>query len=588
MTKIFHLALAGMVCAGSAHAQSGEFSIFAFDDEFLNVAADPTVFEPGDFAEFFLPSGDYGGFDLSFRGDLSVNGAPEVTNIENLAISGSIIGSSADPAGYRLQINDTLTVLEPNENDFFTDDLVLDSAALIEVGNAIRTQQDVFNGPNLRMSNGAKLRTTTTLEQMDELGYSDELQVQLRELEGAGTELKYGITRNSYTNLEIRDGATLRVLPVDGLADQARFLPLAQGGSAALEEYGRIDFSDSLFAGQSAITGAGSEVEFTTNAFVNGAETLTISDGGRLVQQRPDYLDAVADRFTEEFGFDITGSDIGLRIVTDSQRADQIRDISGSFTNPTLIVDGIGSEVSTVSDIEVAGTGLPNFFADGSPLTSTGELHVRNGGIVRTPFDVVLGSDRVDGSTAILDVGTGGAVYADAVQVRRGGLLRGDGGTLFADVVLDGGVIAPGASPGIMTIDGDLNVIGGVLQFEVAGTTSGLFDQLIISGSLFAPSNSLDVEISFLDDFFPDAGASFNFLSVLGDTSGLSADSFNVVLKGLADDTRFDFDFAGGNLSLEIDGDGTGDVSPIPLPATAWMLLTAFGVLGAARKRRVA
>ena len=56
-------------------------------------------------------------------------------------------------------------------------------------------------------------------------------------------------------------------------------------------------------------------------------------------------------------------------------------------------------------------------------------------------------------------------------------------GTITGNVVNNGGTVAPGNSPGTMTITGDYSQSGtGVLTMEIAGPAAGQFDQLVVTG----------------------------------------------------------------------------------------------------------
>ncbi len=180
---------------------------------------------------------------------------------------------------------------------------------------------------------------------------------------------------------------------------------------------------------------------------------------------------------------------------------------------------------------------------------------------------------------------SGGRVEARNVNVRSGGTLTGDGGTIAADVILDGGTIAPGASPGTMTIDGDLEVFDGILAFEIAGSAPGLFDRLVVTGDLIA--DALSIEVTFLDGFLPMAGDAFDLLDVAGTAEvfalGGATFSFFGVPEGAATGA-----FDGGVFSVAAapgDGGGGDPVAPIPVPAGLPMLLLALGGTAALRRR---
>jgi hypothetical protein len=105
-----------------------------------------------------------------------------------------------------------------------------------------------------------------------------------------------------------------------------------------------------------------------------------------------------------------------------------------------------------------------------------------------------LGSISVQ--TGTLDASSGLSQTGGSTSVAAGATLRGqvtlDGGTLSGDGTLDGsvnntnGTVAPGSSPGILTITGDYSQgSGGVLAEEITGTVAGSqFDQLQVGGGV--------------------------------------------------------------------------------------------------------
>ncbi len=125
------------------------------------------------------------------------------------------------------------------------------------------------------------------------------------------------------------------------------------------------------------------------------------------------------------------------------------------------------------------------------------------------------------------------------------GTLRGTG-TFIGDLINDGGVVAPGSSPGTMTIDGNFTLAGtGILDIEIGGLAPGLFDVLNVTGT--ADLTGGTVNISFLDgydiitdlgpgetwdsEFLTAAGGIISFDSVINFT-GPSYIDFDVVRHG--------------------------------------------------------
>jgi hypothetical protein len=96
----------------------------------------------------------------------------------------------------------------------------------------------------------------------------------------------------------------------------------------------------------------------------------------------------------------------------------------------------------------------------------------------------VIGDNNA--ATAALNL-SGGKLTTKALVKGDGGTFNFTGGTLSAeavgfDLVNDGGTIAPGESPGMTHVMGDLVLNSGVLQIEVGGTGMGQYDMLVVDG----------------------------------------------------------------------------------------------------------
>lgn len=125
-------------------------------------------------------------------------------------------------------------------------------------------------------------------------------------------------------------------------------------------------------------------------------------------------------------------------------------------------------------------------------------------------------------------VQTGGAVTIDGTfETTNAGLEGGEmngGGTLAGNLINDGGVLSPGASPGTFTITGNyLQTNTGTLRIEVAGRDAGQCDQLHVGGAVQLGGN---LTVTLLDSFAPDLGEQFPFLS----TTNLSGTFSNLAV----------------------------------------------------------
>jgi len=135
------------------------------------------------------------------------------------------------------------------------------------------------------------------------------------------------------------------------------------------------------------------------------------------------------------------------------------------------------------------------------------------GGQTTVADGVVVGTDEMSNGLSELEVGNGGLLAAD-VLVKSEGLPIGANGTIIGDVSLDGGVIAPGNSPGTMTIDGNLILDLGTLLIEDYGL--GEKDFVEVSGDVLFGDN-VTAELLFgyrptdvveIEDYFTIGGGS--------------------------------------------------------------------------------
>ena len=177
---------------------------------------------------------------------------------------------------------------------------------------------------------------------------------------------------------------------------------------------------------------------------------------------------------------------------------------------------------------------------------------------------------NVDGSAgakATIVLEDGGELRADTITFNPGTVVSGDGG-LLTGTVFNHGTLLPGNSPGVMNIDGDLNLFDdGTLIIEIGGTTAGIeYDVFNITGTL---SLAGTLEILLLDGFTPQAGDTFSVFNA-ADTLG----AFDtVIFPELGDGRSFVF-------SLD------GAVSVVPLPAGVWLLGAGFGLVAVRRHKR--
>ena len=265
------------------------------------------------------------------------------------------------------------------------------------------------------------------------------------------------------------------------------------------------------------IAGAGSRLEI---ARVGGAQGHVVIAGGAVV--------------------DLAGIDGDVRVAADLTGFGSAND--GGVGR--LTVAGAGSRLN-VQDAVVAG----------SPLSF--------GGIGVPSAEIV--------------VANGGSITADRMIMGRGATLSGSGGSVFASVVNDGGLIAAGSSTGILTVD-NFEQSSGTLAIEIAGLLPDQFDILNVLGDAVFTGGS--IQFSFIDGFLPSAGDIIPFLTTTGGIEIFGTD-FSVL--GAASGFDFSVGIADGALAFLANNDATA-VSEPPLLWTLLFALSGVGILLARRR----
>ena len=167
---------------------------------------------------------------------------------------------------------------------------------------------------------------------------------------------------------------------------------------------------------------------------------------------------------------------------------------------------------------------------------NTAQLNV-TAGWLRVEDEVVIGTNLSKGT---LDL-SGGLLSTHALSKGSGGSFNFTGGTLQADVVNfdlvnNGGTIAPGLSPGLTVVNGDLTLNGGSLEIEIGGTQSGQYDRLEVHG-VTTLGATLKVKLieSNTGPYVPQLGDTFAFLAAFGGGGG-EFDAFDLpqLAPGLA------------------------------------------------------
>lgn len=149
-----------------------------------------------------------------------------------------------------------------------------------------------------------------------------------------------------------------------------------------------------------------------------------------------------------------------------------------------------------------------------------------DGALTLSGENVYTGDTVVEAGTLLV---TGSTASASSVRVETGATLSGTG-TIGGSVTVSG-TLAPGTSPGLLTIDGDLTMTElSTLFLEFGGTGAGQFDQLFVGG-IFTAGGTLHLDVGYAAA----AGDSFTIFT----SGGWDAGSFTNITTNLGGDLKW-------------------------------------------------
>jgi len=363
--------------------------------------------------------------------------------------------------------------------------------------------------------------------------------------------------------LSVRDGtatvdagATGRVhgLIVGNLANQAGVLNVS-GADSNLRSTNWAMFGRQG-AGEVNVTDGGS-IDVEAQIWMGRAFGNTPAGGNTVVNISGANSLLRATQNTIEIGFDA-----GRQVTVNVSNGGEMR----TGNNSALTVGVSGTGILNITDGGEVVSG-PNGII-GSLAGSTGTVTISGTG---SSWSIASGAVTVGGAgTGTLIVRDGGT-FGGGLTVGENGTLTGGGGSIIGTVT-NSGLVAPGDSPGTMTIFVDYNQTGtGTIEMEIGGLTAGTeYDQLNVFGdATFGGTLSI---LSY-NDFMPSVGQTFQLFSVNQDIFG----AFDTIDAFALDSGLFwDFD------NLYIDG----SVSVIPEPATVAFLLGLLALAGVIIRRR--
>jgi fibronectin-binding autotransporter adhesin len=228
-----------------------------------------------------------------------------------------------------------------------------------------------------------------------------------------------------------------------------------------------------------------------------------------------------------------------------------------------------------------------NFSNEGTTYTVGSTLIVQNGrtvdlaGTVSDPIDTAGTINLTDATTVAADVSlaSSGLITGVGELTVEGAALRGTG-TVATDLVVASGSVAPGFSPGTLTLGGNWTLDpSSLLSIEIFGTSAGQFDRLVVAGTTTL-SGSLAVTLGATLPL----GASLTIIDNQSSSPVVGGFGSTVAAPWAGDLYTFSVDQVAGtgnDVMLTLT-----DISPVPEPATTAIALSGLACAAAMLRRR--
>ena len=306
------------------------------------------------------------------------------------------------------------------------------------------------------------------------------------------------------------------------------------------------------------LTGSGAVALGTNNLIIAAASGQTFAgviDGGAAV-----YLLTGAQTFSGDNTYDATFLVSASSVLT----------LGAGGTSGSILgeVEGLGTLAFNRSDTLTMGGVIH------------GDVSVRQFGSGVTELiadNYYLGSTTIDGGVLRIEGDQTDAI--GLTSVNAGGTLGGSG-IIGGDVtVANGGVLAPGSSPGTLTILGDLTLnSGSILEYELgeAGVVGGLLNDLTLVGGDLVLDGVLTVSVSAGGTYGPGVYRLISFDGALTDR-GLSlgtlpAGGYNEIQTAIAGQVNLVNSLTPPSPGGGGGGSGGGDPEPStpPSPLNFW------------------
>ena len=471
--------------------------------------------------------GNIFGINSTFTGDLYNEGTAE---LDNATFNGMFVNRSSglvtitnSTINGDFENSGNITVLG-SLNFFGALATQLDGSLTIENGNtfSVAGVNSIFDWQGGSIGNNAGVAGNFTIA-----GANADLRISgngVRIIEGIN--ITYDANLNLDGTLEIRNNGSLTLNGANNTVNAGALLKQTSGafnnnGTLNVQSGGRYQYVSGTFGGTGDLANTGTldlGNAMVTNAITNSAGATINASGATFTQT-----------FTNNGTLDLSGSNSfqgGIQLnsgaqITGAGTAD-LNDNSLGLSDGVSLAGVAFTNVDTVSVGSGQTVNLTNVSIDSnSAFDNSGTLNVSGNVDLLGGYVQNAGITRFDqNNTNAITTGASGFVV-------NNGQIQGTG-TINGDLIVGTATLAPGYSPGAITINGNLVLnSSSVLNIELGGNSSSLFDIITVNGTTTL-GGTLNV-VSF-NGFVPSAGSVFDFMSFTSSSGAFSSITFDSAL----------------------------------------------------------
>jgi len=481
-----------------------------------------------------------GDIDLTFY-DLTVGG-----NDASTTYSGNLTrGSSFNKDG-----SGTLTLTGDGLNLPYFE---LDEGDLVFDGSGGRASTIVGStGTSVTFQNGATTSVTGTLANTGVVVTGGSTAVSINLLDGANSLL-------------VEDGAQLTVTS----HDSHDALSIVDRASLTLKSFGVFEASAS-YQISDPVSGSALTLDLANDETFSGTIQDYTSGPGSVTKTGAGTLTLTANNThtgttSIDAGQILLGNALALQNSTVAINIDNGLDLNGN--DATLGgLSGSGNLALGSQTLTVGGNSASTTYS--GVLSGSGSLTKQGAGtLTLSGANSYSGETLINAGTLLVNntLGTGGVTVAD------GGTLGGSGTINGLVQVQNGGFLAPGNSPGTLTIDSLSLDSDATLTIQLGGTTQGTsYDFLSVTNTASLGGTLL---IEWYDDFTASEGDTFTFLTA---GSGITGD-FNIFHLPTLDSGLAWTSFNDGN---------NYTINVVPEPSTLGLVFAGLFLFASKRRRK--